>query len=515
MSHKFVALPPKGKKVHLYRYHQNENKLKKARQVLWGDYLKLEKNHKGPVIARNGYTPIRWAPRDDGGEVLYIKTEHVTDKRPLEMIFLDVGQGDGAVLITPERDNNERIMVIDAGKGDNMYHFLVGRFTQYVDELNFHAAIITHPDNDHYLGFKYIFNDHKIGFDKIYHNGLVERPIAGDFEKVGGYKKDTTTNINYVDSLAQNTKEVSDIFSDNSKFRSYEFPPVMFAALNNPKINDIEMLSTHNGHSVEENNTMYLKDFAPSDNRKYTIQVLGPVVEYDNNNNIRLRKLGNYGETKNGHSIILRLIFKNYKILFGGDLNVKAEKFLLNHYTQSTTFPRSGSDKSKQMILNAKAFFAADVMKVCHHGASDVTDEFMQVVNPGCFVISSGDSEGHVHPRPDLLGRLGKHGKGKSPVLLSTELQRSSREKEDKKLIDQLNNKIEKVPKEPSDEWKEKVKKQILTLSKTNVDVYGSIYVKTDGDRMITAFKKETNSKTDKWFYFEYKIDNNGEFQLC
>jgi len=56
-------------------------------------------------------------------------------------------------------------------------------------------------------------------------------------------------------------------------------------------------------------------------------------------------------------------------------------------------------------------------------------------VNPACFVISFGDQEGHVHPRPDLLGRLGRFGRGESPVLLSTELQRSTREREDQELV--------------------------------------------------------------------------------
>jgi hypothetical protein len=138
----------------------------------------------------------------------------------------------------------------------------------------------------------------------------------------------------------------------------------------------------------------------------------------------------------------------------------------------------------------------------------------MQAVNPACFVISSGDSEGHVHPRPDLLGRLGKFGRGECPVILSTELQRSTREKEDAKLIKRVNSRIEKLTKKPSDSWKDKIKEDIKKLSKTNVDVYGSIYVKTDGDRMIAAFKNESNSKTKKWFYFEYKFDSNGVLRM-
>ena len=51
-------------------------------------------------------------------------------------------------------------------------------------------------------------------------------------------------------------------------------------------------------------------------------------------------------------------------------------------------------------------------------------------------------------------------------------------------------------------------------LAKTNVEVYGSIYVKTDGERLIAAFKIESNSPKKKWFYFEYSIDASGKLIL-
>ncbi|QGW83408.1 hypothetical protein [Variovorax paradoxus] len=71
-------------------------------------------------------------------------------------------------------------------------------------------------------------------------------------------------------------------------------------------------------------------------------------------------------------------------------------------------------------------------MKSCHHGSEKVTDAFLDAVNPAAFIISSGDEEGHIHPRPDLLGR------GGLPVILSTELQRSSRAMENKNSVDAL-----------------------------------------------------------------------------
>jgi len=166
------------------------------------------------------------------------------------------------------------------------------------------------------------------------------------------------------------------------------------------------------------------------------------------------------------------------------------------------------------MVIEAGKRLRSEVLKVCHHGSADVTDEFLDAVNPAAFVISSGDEEGHVHPRPDLLGRLGRKGRGDAPVLLSTELQRSGRAREDAKLVEKLKKDIVKQSQAPTDDRQVEIDEAIKTLSRSNVDVDGAIYVKTDGDRMIAAFKKESGSDTDKWFYFEYRMDN-GELKLA
>jgi hypothetical protein len=194
-------------------------------------------------------------------------------------------------------------------------------------------------------------------------------------------------------------------------------------------------------------------------------------------------------------------------VLFGGDLNLPAEKYLLKRYAGLDRWPTSSADR-EAMIEVARNFFRAEVMKVCHHGAADVTDEFLLAVNPAAFVISSGDREGHVHPRPDLLGRLGRAGRGASPVLLSTELQRSTREKEDARLVTRLTAAIVGLTSAPTEAAKKKMLDDVRALGRSNVDVDGAIYVKTDGEYLIAAFKKEDKSDTDKWFYFEYEVVN-------
>jgi hypothetical protein len=254
--------------------------------------------------------------------------------------------------------------------------------------------------------------------------------------------------------------------------------------------------------------------------------VLGPVIEPDDEGNPRHRVMGSYGETKNGHSVILKLVYGKFSVLFGGDLNTRAEKLLLANYggrkdlmeTQDVKLPdprkKKETDAYAALIEAARKRLQSEVFKVCHHGASDVTDAFIEAVNPASFVISSGDEENYVHPRPDLLGRLGRLGRGEAPVLLSTELQRSTRASEEEARVKALRTAIDRHAAKASAANKRKLDAAIEVLARDNVDVYGAIYLKTDGERLITAFKYESPSDAKKWFHYEYRFDSDGELHL-
>jgi len=90
MAHKFVNLGKKGKKICLYKYNKRTQKLVKARQVLWGDWLSIDEHHDfSSLNIAPGYLAVKWAPKSANAQTLYIKEEETADKRPLEMIFLD------------------------------------------------------------------------------------------------------------------------------------------------------------------------------------------------------------------------------------------------------------------------------------------------------------------------------------------------------------------------------------------------------------------------------------------
>jgi len=152
-------------------------------------------------------------------------------------------------------------------------------------------------------------------------------------------------------------------------------------------------------------------------------------------------------------------------------------------------------------------------MKSCHHGSADVTDEFLDAVNPFAFTVSSGDQESHVHPRPDLLGRLGRHGRGRAPLVLCTEILRSGREREDDKLLQRirkLDGLIEN-PATPATEREEHRKERATlqtTLGRRNVEVYGAITLRTDGRHLVIAFRLEKQAGSGRrWHTYTFRDD--------
>jgi beta-lactamase superfamily II metal-dependent hydrolase len=490
----------KGPMVYLYDV---KNLKTKKKELLWGDWLRIGKD------INNKWSEVKW-----GQETFAIKKRDYQEERILEMIFLDVGQGDGCILTIPQIGAKEKILIIDAGLGDHMKGYLDYRFRDFKKKFNFHAAIVTHPDSDHYQGFQKIFDNPQISFEHVYHNGILERTGS---QPLGPVEKGFLTDIRVSKTAARN------LYSQTAVRGGKWYPNLMWTALNSERFADVSMLSTE--HGQKEGGRTWMPGFAPSNNAEFTIEVLGPVVEKTPNGKRSLRtfarsmtaKAMNVGKTKNGHSVLLRLAYRDFSVLFGGDLNTPAEHFLMRHYGNQGNAPTTIAD-TNAMIERASAHFAVDLMKSCHHGASDVTDEFLEATRPAAFVVSSGDEESYVHPRPDLLGLLGKKGRGHRPLVLCTELLRSTREKEDSTLRGKLDTLVEKISKETDREKKkilEQARAEILDeLFKRNVGVYGAINLRTDGRRAVVAFRREQSKGTNRWFAYELEKDSQGIFQV-
>ncbi len=456
------------------------------KELLFGDYIK-------PYIVKNDY--VRQTVVENKKEVEYIKVRcrnadgyiresDMQAERILEVNFIDVGQGDGCHIVTPD----DQHFLIDAGESDNMYRFLKWRFnlkTSKTPPPPF-TVVVSHPDADHYKGFKHVFDNsdktaQKIHIDKIYHNGMIEASgtaldSLGTVVENNGHKYITDlcdTHEDYQKRLASSVKR-----GDFIKIMDKSTAPKQ---------------ALRSGFApIYEDNGMKM-------------EIMGPVAENINGKDALPVFGSDKGKTKNGHSVVIKLTIGHLRLLLGGDLNTESEYYLIQHYSgidiadiKSQLKKKSlSASKRKELesqleeaVLKARKALEVDIAKSCHHGSADFTSEFLRVLNPIVTVISSGDEEPHVHPRPDTLGTIGKHSRGERSLIFSTELARSSKE------------------------FVELQKSKSTKKGERTVTVYGMINVRTDGEKVIIAQKLEKPASGRNWDIHKLEWnEKSGEFE--
>ena len=91
----------------------------------------------------------------------------------------------------------------------------------------------------------------------------------------------------------------------------------------------------------------------------------------------------------NNNSLVCKLIYKNFSMLFTGDIEEIAEKAILSKYVNN------------QELLNA------DILKVAHHGSKTSSiKEFINTVSPKYAVIGVGKDNKFGHPSENTLKTL-------------------------------------------------------------------------------------------------------------
>lgn len=95
----------------------------------------------------------------------------------------------------------------------------------------------------------------------------------------------------------------------------------------------------------------------------------------------------------NNNSIVCKLCYNNFSLLFTGDIEETAEKEILKKY------------KDKLSILNST------ILKVGHHGSkTSSTDDFIKVIKPAVSLIGVGKDNKFGHPNDDVINRLKRYG---------------------------------------------------------------------------------------------------------
>ena len=159
MSKRFSGFPS------VLMYEEPNARSTKIQHLLWGDWVDQKNERDG-----------EWVKIHARGCDGWVKEAKLQDEQLLEVNFVDIGQGDGCFIVTPD----DKFLLIDAGQQDNMFRFLRWRFglknPKNADmKIRFDAAIMSHPDQDHYGGFEALFDSKHFEFDTLYHNGILER----------------------------------------------------------------------------------------------------------------------------------------------------------------------------------------------------------------------------------------------------------------------------------------------------------------------------------------------------
>jgi beta-lactamase superfamily II metal-dependent hydrolase len=327
------------------------------------------------------------------------------EKPLLKVRFIDVGQGDGAIVETPDG----QVVLIDGGEEQHMRRYINVAYSHILktNPLPCAAIVVTHGDADHFAGLTELANAFRrkdsplVTADHVFHNGLVKRPTpAASSAKTAFGKTRVVNGVTYATELVDDPTSVAEA-SLNRPFRDWA------EALT-------RLRSFNPGMKVQR--VAYGDDpfdFLRTD--MLSVRVLGPFVD-DVGGGPALRLLKTPGgnslsasHTINGHSIVLRLTYGNVNVLFGADLNEESEERLLT--------------KAREDGFS----LTSEILKVPHHGSADFSPRMLEAVKPVVSVVSSGDeneTKEYIHPRAGLVGALGKYSRAtvEKPLVYVTEM---------------------------------------------------------------------------------------------
>ena len=387
----------------------------KSKKLIWGDLVQIIKRGSNRSVVR---------ARGVTGE---INTNDLTDEPLLDVYFIDVGQGDGVLMRTPDG----RHMLIDGGlertkqqTGKNAADLVDWKFFfDYGDfRVRLDSMMASHSDSDHYGGLHDLLRTSKLadreldclGVDvaTFHHPGLsrwkkLKNANPPHSEGLGPIKNKAFIRLldNRMDALAAiNGKSTEQL---SGPWRSF-----VKAVLSNSSVTKVERVSLPR-EVIKAGKPM--PEIWRSKATGYSVKVLGPVSRKVSNKE-GLPSFGPKSKNTNGHSICLRVDYGSTRILLTGDLNTKSM-----HWLEKSFGNRIGE-------------WECDVAKACHHGSHDISYRFLKVMKPSATIISSGDAEGYAHPRPEVVAASALTGhvtidaendKLLTPLIYMTEIERS------------------------------------------------------------------------------------------
>jgi beta-lactamase superfamily II metal-dependent hydrolase len=455
--------------------------------LFWGDPVQVI-DDQGPRIEVeiDCYESKKWVTRRG---FLPPKTRLRSESTVLKVRFIDVGQGDGAIFETPQR----QLVVIDGGENTNLVRYTsvaLHRLLKNSEPASFDAVVVTHGDADHFAGLTTMLASRRSEKNgggprfmpkAVFHSGLVKRP-----SKEGGKDVDMFGETQGPDGVTYCTELVDDLVASDPSIMNEPFREWRQVLENLQKTAEFPVRRLEFGQDDA------FSALTEGDSN-LKIEVLGPIVERVNGKPALrfLKKPGSKSlsasHTINGHSIVLRITYGNVRFLFGADLNEESEERLLQKV------------KAEGMSIEA------EILKVPHHGSHEFIPEVLEAISPVVSVVSSGDESGakeYIHPRSGLVGALGKYSRSSvvRPLIFVTEMVAFFAEK--KKLFRR------RVPKEIGPGMKE----YELVPDAYVKSQFGIVHVRTNGKRVL-VFTHSGRQDLKEKYAFTVDENHNVEFE--
>ncbi|MHC4119068.1 MAG: ComEC/Rec2 family competence protein [Planctomycetota bacterium] len=470
-------------------FYRNASGNARRGYLLWGDGV--------DVINRGASrTEIRARGRNATG---FVDNNALGGDPLLEYYFIDVGQGDAVLIRTPDLrhiliDGGSRRSVQDTGK--NAADFVDWKFYHdyEMDRIELDVMMASHNDEDHYGGLWDLLNTQQedelncgsVSVEAFYHAGLAWWEGAGGNRTLG--PTTTVGDDTFFTRLMGDRAQVQQATGNGPgpKLQGYwrDFmTTVVSARRRNGTPTRIGRLSHVSG---------YVPGFEDNTDTSPALAVLAP-VEFDVNGDSAIRRFsGGNSKNTNGNSLLIRVDYGRTRTLLTGDLNTVSMRALLDDYA------------------GERVEFLCDVAKGCHHGSDDVSYEFLQAMYPAVTIISSGDNEGHDHPRPSVVAASATTGYLQiendqliSPLVYSTELARSldlgyPRRFEELDSDDQIVHSVSGAALRRSRMHISKSRKAVKQCKGAMVVgdlIYGLVNVRTDGNRILCATMDERGGR--------------------
>lgn len=338
------------------------------------------------------------------------------DLKVLKVDFVDVQQGDASVIETPDG----QVILVDGGDNQLFARYLAGRYrgSTAAEPQEIACILVSHGDADHFAGLTEIrkSEDQKdpkkrlfIRPERVFHNGLVKRPGARpDREQLGPAEEAGDKLI--ITGLEDDLLAVPDS-EMNAPFKAWkkalqhfsERGPISFRRLQRGDDEAFDFLRP------EGIDVSVLGPIPTSAGGVSGLQFLGEPRRSFGHPSQNKTSFGgrSVSHTINGQSVVFRLAYGDWHLLFAGDLNEQAETALVEAHERREVDLRS------------------EVFKVPHHGSADFLHDFLRAVEPVVSVVSSGDESArkeYIHPRATLLSALGKYGRDLESTVFVTEM---------------------------------------------------------------------------------------------